>query len=140
MAPDRLHLHHRMLALGHSHRRAVLILYVWTMVFAFGTAALVEWNWRIVMACTAVAVLVAIVVTMGPLRHRGRFLDDDAALERAAQVRSPEPVSGAVPQTPVAARPAVTARSGPAGPAVRSAEGDAGATGATTRSGDGKNA
>lgn len=35
-AADRLHLHHRLLALGHSHRRAVLIMYVWTAVVAFG--------------------------------------------------------------------------------------------------------
>lgn len=93
MAPDRLHLHHRMLALGHSHRRAVLILYVWTAVFAFSAAALVEWDWPVVMACTAAAVVVAVVVTAGPLRHRGRFLDDDAALERAAAEPVPEPVA-----------------------------------------------
>ncbi|GAB3172001.1 MraY family glycosyltransferase [Myceligenerans halotolerans] len=116
MAPDRLHLHHRMLALGHSHRRAVLILYVWTAVFAFGAAALVEWNWRIVMSCTAAAVLLAVVVTMGPLRHRGRFLDDDAALQRAGQDRSAEPGTGSVPQVaavvtgPVVAAQAVAIR------------------------------
>ncbi|RPF20163.1 MraY family glycosyltransferase [Myceligenerans xiligouense] len=102
MAPDRLHLHHRMLALGHSHRRAVLILYVWTAVFAFSAAALVQWDWRIVMSCTAAAVLLALVVTMGPLRHRGRFLDDDAALQRAAQDRSAEPGSGPMPRVSAA--------------------------------------
>ncbi|HLS48498.1 MAG TPA: MraY family glycosyltransferase, partial [Actinomycetaceae bacterium] len=32
---DRMHLHHRLLALGHSHRRAVLVLYMWTAVVAF---------------------------------------------------------------------------------------------------------
>ena len=36
--PDKMHLHHRMLALGHSHASAVLILYVWTATFAFGVA------------------------------------------------------------------------------------------------------
>nr|WP_216647894.1 MraY family glycosyltransferase [Isoptericola chiayiensis] len=79
MAPDRLHLHHRMLALGHSHRRAVLILYVWTAVFAFGAAALVRWRWQVVLVWLAVAVVVAFVLTLGPLRTRGRFLDDDVA-------------------------------------------------------------
>jgi UDP-GlcNAc:undecaprenyl-phosphate GlcNAc-1-phosphate transferase len=38
--PDRMHLHHRMLALGHSHRRAVIILYVWTALFAGAATAL----------------------------------------------------------------------------------------------------
>jgi UDP-GlcNAc:undecaprenyl-phosphate GlcNAc-1-phosphate transferase len=79
MAPDRMHLHHRMLALGHSHRRAVLILYVWTAVFAFGTAALVRWRWQVVLTWLVVAIVVALVLTLGPLRTRGRFLDDDVA-------------------------------------------------------------
>ncbi|MCO7274389.1 MULTISPECIES: MraY family glycosyltransferase [Cellulosimicrobium] len=77
--PDRMHLHHRMLAIGHSHRRAVLILYVWTAVFAFAAVALVQWHWHGVAVGLAVAVLIAAVLTLGPLRTRGRFLDDDAA-------------------------------------------------------------
>ncbi|MFC4057423.1 glycosyltransferase family 4 protein [Planomonospora corallina] len=34
-APDRGHLHHRLLDIGHSHRRSVLIMYAWTFLFAF---------------------------------------------------------------------------------------------------------
>ncbi|RAY15755.1 undecaprenyl/decaprenyl-phosphate alpha-N-acetylglucosaminyl 1-phosphate transferase [Actinomadura craniellae] len=33
-APDKLHLHHRLLELGHSHRRAVLIMYFWVGLLA----------------------------------------------------------------------------------------------------------
>jgi UDP-GlcNAc:undecaprenyl-phosphate/decaprenyl-phosphate GlcNAc-1-phosphate transferase len=33
-APDKLHLHHRLLELGHSHRRAVLIMYFWVALLA----------------------------------------------------------------------------------------------------------
>lgn len=91
MAPDRMHLHHRMLALGHSHRRAVVILYVWTAVFAYTAAALVWLSWQAVLIWLGVAVVVALVLTLGPLRHRGRFLDDDVAL------------SGAIPKSPVTA-------------------------------------
>lgn len=36
---DRGHLHHRLLLMGHSHRRAVLILYYWSAVIAFGSVA-----------------------------------------------------------------------------------------------------
>ncbi|CAM3786242.1 glycosyltransferase family 4 protein [Isoptericola cucumis] len=88
--PDRMHLHHRMLALGHSHRRAVLILYVWAAVFSFGVAALVRWDWSVVLTGLGVAVVVALLLTLGPLRTRGRFLDDDVA-------------TGAVPAVPAAA-------------------------------------
>lgn len=77
--PDRMHLHHRMLAIGHSHRRAVLILYVWTAVFAFAAVALVQWHWHGVAAGLTAAVVAAALLTLGPLRTRGRFLDDDAA-------------------------------------------------------------
>ncbi|MGN6087734.1 MAG: MraY family glycosyltransferase [Actinomycetales bacterium] len=38
-APDKLHLHHRLLTLGHSHRRAVVILYFWSAAVAFSTTA-----------------------------------------------------------------------------------------------------
>ena len=37
--PDKLHLHHRLLRLGHSHANAVLVMYVWTATFAFGVAS-----------------------------------------------------------------------------------------------------
>ncbi|WP_420110699.1 MraY family glycosyltransferase [Pseudactinotalea sp.] len=38
--PDRMHLHHRLLDFGHSHRRAVLIMYIWTAVLAFSAVSL----------------------------------------------------------------------------------------------------
>jgi UDP-GlcNAc:undecaprenyl-phosphate/decaprenyl-phosphate GlcNAc-1-phosphate transferase len=34
---DKGHLHHLLLAFGHSHRRAVLVLYYWSAVLAFGS-------------------------------------------------------------------------------------------------------
>jgi len=68
--PDRMHLHHRMLQLGHSHRRAVAIMYVWTAVFAFGVAALVRWSTTVVLIAFGAAVLAAILLTLGPLRGR----------------------------------------------------------------------
>ena len=39
-APDKEHLHHRLMELGHSHRRAVLLLYFWSAVLAFGAVAM----------------------------------------------------------------------------------------------------
>jgi UDP-GlcNAc:undecaprenyl-phosphate/decaprenyl-phosphate GlcNAc-1-phosphate transferase len=36
---DRGHLHHRLLQIGHSHSRAVLIMYFWSALIAFGTVA-----------------------------------------------------------------------------------------------------
>ena len=39
-APDKMHLHHRLLEIGHSHRRAVLLIYLWAALLAFGAVAL----------------------------------------------------------------------------------------------------
>lgn len=66
--PDRMHLHHRMLAIGHSHRRAVAILYTWTAVFAGSAASLVVVSTTVALVMLGVGVLVATALTLGPLR------------------------------------------------------------------------
>jgi UDP-GlcNAc:undecaprenyl-phosphate/decaprenyl-phosphate GlcNAc-1-phosphate transferase len=70
--PDRLHLHHRLLQLGHSHRRAVVIMYLWTAVFAFGASALVLLSTTTVLVVLGAATVVAALLTLGPLRGRVR--------------------------------------------------------------------
>ena len=48
-APDKQHLHHRLLEMGHSQVRAVLLMYAWTALIA-GTAvalAFVAWPWAL---------------------------------------------------------------------------------------------
>jgi UDP-GlcNAc:undecaprenyl-phosphate GlcNAc-1-phosphate transferase len=50
-SPDKLHLHHRLLEIGHSHRRAVLLLYTLAAVVAFGSVAVSLFaGWRSVVA------------------------------------------------------------------------------------------
>jgi UDP-GlcNAc:undecaprenyl-phosphate GlcNAc-1-phosphate transferase len=38
-APDKEHLHHRLLEIGHTHRRAVLTIWYWAALLAFGGVA-----------------------------------------------------------------------------------------------------
>ena len=38
--PDKKHLHHRLLEIGHSQRRAVLIMWLWAALIAFGTVVI----------------------------------------------------------------------------------------------------
>lgn len=38
--PDKQHLHHRLLERGHSQRRAVLLMYVWSALVSFGVIVL----------------------------------------------------------------------------------------------------
>jgi UDP-GlcNAc:undecaprenyl-phosphate/decaprenyl-phosphate GlcNAc-1-phosphate transferase len=67
--PDKMHLHHRMLQLGHSHASAVLILYVWTATFAFGVALMAFVPLSYGIAAGFLAVGVATALTFGPLRR-----------------------------------------------------------------------
>lgn len=72
-APDKQHLHHRLLQFGHSHRRAVLLLYFWSALLAFGGAALSIFRVALVLvvmlSIAAVGVLFSVVPT---LRQRRR--------------------------------------------------------------------
>ena len=86
--PDRMHLHHRLLALGHSHRRAVAIMYVWTAVFAFSAGALVVVSTTTVLWIFAAGVVVATLLTLGPLRGRRR---SPAAAPSPAAAAAPTP-------------------------------------------------
>ncbi|BBX30926.1 glycosyl trasferase [Mycolicibacterium mageritense DSM 44476 = CIP 104973] len=71
LSPDKMHLHHRLLQIGHSHRRAVLLIYLWVGIIAFGAASTIFFDPRYTGAVMAAAILVAIVVTLIPLLQRG---------------------------------------------------------------------
>lgn len=60
---DRMHLHHRLLDLGHSHRGAVTIMYLWTAVISFGAASLALFPTRYVVMGTLVAAALAAALT-----------------------------------------------------------------------------
>jgi UDP-GlcNAc:undecaprenyl-phosphate GlcNAc-1-phosphate transferase len=73
-APDKQHLHHRLLELGHSHRRAVLLLYFWSAVVAFSGVGLSfkGGHWYVIWALIGL-VLVGMLASIVPgLRNRSR--------------------------------------------------------------------
>jgi UDP-GlcNAc:undecaprenyl-phosphate GlcNAc-1-phosphate transferase len=72
-----MHLHHRLLQIGHSHRRVVLLIYLWVGIVAFGTASTIFFDPRYTGAVMLVAIEVAIVETVIPLLRRGEELYDD---------------------------------------------------------------
>ncbi len=76
-SPDKMHLHHRLLQIGHSHRRVVLLIYLWVGIVAFGTASTIFFDPRYTGAVMLAAIVVAIVVTVIPLLRRGEELYDD---------------------------------------------------------------
>jgi UDP-GlcNAc:undecaprenyl-phosphate GlcNAc-1-phosphate transferase len=71
-APDKMHLHHRLLEIGHSQRRAVLLIYLWAGVFAFGAVALaLITDVFLVVGLVAFGLLVAVLASAIP-RLRAR--------------------------------------------------------------------
>ncbi|WP_449386534.1 MraY family glycosyltransferase [Cellulomonas soli] len=108
--PDRMHLHHRLLAIGHSHRRAVAIMYVWTAVAAYGVASLVVVSTTVALVLTGAGVLVATALTLGPLRAGLPAADPPGAAGAGpAPAPSPAPAPAASPAPSPAPAPETTA-------------------------------
>ena len=80
-APDKKHLQHRLLAIGHSHRTSVLIMYLWAAVFS-GTVILlsiVRTPLYVLAIVTVAAVMGLLLVTMPRLRPWSRGTAGDGA-------------------------------------------------------------
>ncbi|MCV7210578.1 undecaprenyl/decaprenyl-phosphate alpha-N-acetylglucosaminyl 1-phosphate transferase [Mycolicibacterium canariasense] len=69
-SPDKMHLHHRLLQIGHSHRRVVLLIYLWVGIVAFGAASTTFFDPRYTGAVMLAAIVVAGIVTLIPLLRR----------------------------------------------------------------------
>ncbi|MDD6086442.1 MAG: MraY family glycosyltransferase [Bifidobacterium boum] len=93
MHPDRMHLHHRMLKIGHSVQGAVLILWGWAALISFGSIMILFFDVRYVVIGFLCAAAVLTVLTMLPyLRHRiPEIIEEDAVYDKhhAAQHVSP---------------------------------------------------
>lgn len=68
-AADKLHIHHRLLSLGHTHRRTVLVLYMWVSAVAFGAVSFSIVPPAAAVTFTIVALVLAFVATLIPLRQ-----------------------------------------------------------------------
>jgi UDP-GlcNAc:undecaprenyl-phosphate/decaprenyl-phosphate GlcNAc-1-phosphate transferase len=63
---DKMHLHHRFLEIGHSQRRAVLLIYLWAGLLAFGAVALAFAPVEVVVFGVAAGLLVALLISAIP--------------------------------------------------------------------------
>jgi len=69
---DKMHLHHRLLEIGHSQRRAVLLIYLWAGVLAFSAVALTMFDAVLVGWGLALGLLLALVVSVIPKLRESR--------------------------------------------------------------------
>ncbi|MFF1376334.1 MraY family glycosyltransferase [Streptomyces sp. NPDC058308] len=110
-AADKGHLHHRLLQIGHSHRRAVLIMYAWAALFAFGTVAVAagggaRWLLLGLLAVSATGMVVLMLPGFSPsatlrtvrsLAPRLRPARSLVPRLRAARAEEPSPTGAPVP-------------------------------------------
>ncbi|MBB1153863.1 MULTISPECIES: glycosyltransferase family 4 protein [Amycolatopsis] len=72
-AADKMHLHHRLLEIGHSQRRAVLLIYLWAGILSFGAVSITIFDSPVVFWAIGAALVVAVLVSLVPrLRSRHR--------------------------------------------------------------------
>ncbi len=72
-SPDKKHLHHRLIEIGHSHRRAVLIMYYWSALLAFAAVGVGLLPLRLVLGVLAAGVGLAVGIAItGRVARRWR--------------------------------------------------------------------
>ncbi|MFI7126629.1 glycosyltransferase family 4 protein [Nonomuraea sp. NPDC050153] len=97
-APDRGHLHHRLMDIGHSHRRSVLIMYAWTFLFSFGIVGMSRVGVPVLLFPAVIVLALAVLVLMALPRWRGR-----GGAHAAPRDNSPDddgPPTGPMPPIP----------------------------------------
>jgi UDP-GlcNAc:undecaprenyl-phosphate GlcNAc-1-phosphate transferase len=119
-AADRGHLHHRLLELGHSHSRAVLIMYFWSALIAFGAVAYSVhsasmWIVLVIVALSAVGLVLLLLPRFTPRAPKwaeGLVPPRYRHARRAAEAAAEAALQDASGTEPEAARPAVVGVSG----------------------------
>ncbi|WP_327708807.1 undecaprenyl/decaprenyl-phosphate alpha-N-acetylglucosaminyl 1-phosphate transferase [Streptomyces sp. NBC_00464] len=127
-AADRGHLHHRLLEIGHSHSRSVLIMYFWSALIAFGAVgysvhSTSMWIVLLIVGLSALGLILLLMPRFTPraprwaervvpprYRRRRREADPGAELSQGLQGQQ-EPLDDqmgqngheAAPQAPIAA-------------------------------------
>jgi UDP-GlcNAc:undecaprenyl-phosphate GlcNAc-1-phosphate transferase len=71
-APDKMHLHHRLLEIGHSQRRAVLLLYFWSALLAGTVVALTytHGHWIVLTTLSSLAAIGVLLLLVPRLRRQ----------------------------------------------------------------------
>jgi UDP-GlcNAc:undecaprenyl-phosphate GlcNAc-1-phosphate transferase len=83
-SPDKGHLHHRLIEMGFTHRRAVMVLYGVSVLFAMSAIGVsLGRNWQV-----GIAILGASVVVIGLVRFVGNFESVTRRSRLKARIRS----------------------------------------------------
>ncbi|MFF9146738.1 MraY family glycosyltransferase [Streptomyces sp. NPDC014861] len=100
-AADRGHLHHRLLEIGHSHSRAVLIMYFWSALIAFGALAYSVhstsmWIVLVITVLSAIGLVLLLLPRFSPRAPRWAEAVVPPRYRRRKPLPEPEPEHTAV--------------------------------------------
>jgi UDP-GlcNAc:undecaprenyl-phosphate GlcNAc-1-phosphate transferase len=90
--PDKEHIHHRLMRLGHSHRQAVLVMYGWALLGGGGLVVIVILPWSRFLLTFALAAATVALFTMAPRLRRGLNGGPHASDESASAASTRQPV------------------------------------------------
>jgi UDP-GlcNAc:undecaprenyl-phosphate GlcNAc-1-phosphate transferase len=106
-APDKDHIHHQLREIGHTHRQAVVIMYLWSVLLAGSALAISFINGRALVGGVVGTTLLLIAATFVPRRIRQsrrlrrlaveRAVAEETDGERATAGRDPSPRLGTKP-------------------------------------------
>jgi UDP-GlcNAc:undecaprenyl-phosphate/decaprenyl-phosphate GlcNAc-1-phosphate transferase len=108
---DKEHIHHQLMLIGHGHRQAVLLMYLWSALLAGSALAIGSIDGRIAVGATLGCALILFLVTALPrllAQRRNGSMED-------ARVGPPVSPDALDPQAPTPTEEA-PARSTPAAP------------------------
>lgn len=95
---DRLHLHHRLLALGHTHRRVALVMYSWVSVVAFGAVSFSIFPPLISFGLILLSAVFAAIFTWQPVvaqkNTEPKLVAEQAPRKRRTQSHIPQSKAG----------------------------------------------
>jgi len=91
---DKQHIHHRLLDIGHSHREAVLLMYLWSALISVCALAVAFINGRILVGAIVMAAVTVAAVLPKLIRDRAPRGSDRRAAVRGNGPPGPEALRG----------------------------------------------
>ena len=94
--PDKEHIHHRLMVIGHSHRQAVLLMYLWSALISLAALAVALINGRLVVLLILIATALVLLATAVP---RMRWRAGPSEREPSESAQATANVAAKEPQT-----------------------------------------
>jgi UDP-GlcNAc:undecaprenyl-phosphate GlcNAc-1-phosphate transferase len=105
---DKEHLHHRLMDIGHSHRQAVILLYVWSALLS-GTALAIGFiDGRVAVGVIAIAAAAVILLTLLPRLRELRTVPMNGDEDAPAEVDDQDPARSGSAETTAVTPPAAS--------------------------------